>query len=85
MVNGEAVALKDAQVILQSAGIVTEARRLNDKSVTIALCRYADENNIDLTVMGAYGHSWLRRLFIGSHNSEMLAESRQRPAAFMPA
>jgi len=27
--------------------------------------------------MGAYGHSRLRRFFIGSHTPEMLAESRQ--------
>ncbi|AOE41808.1 universal stress protein [Pantoea vagans] len=77
MVNGEAATLHDAQVILQKAGIVTESRLLKDHSVTGALCRYADENNIDLTVMGAYGHSRLRRFFIGSHTTEMLSESRQ--------
>jgi len=77
MVNGDATTLQDAQVILEKAGIVTEARRLKDHSVTGALCRYADENEIGLTVMGAYGHSRLRRFFIGSHTSEMLAESRQ--------
>ncbi|MGK3137940.1 universal stress protein [Pantoea trifolii] len=77
MVNGKASALQDAQAILQEAGIVTEAQLLEGKSVTSALCRYADENGIDLTVMGAYGHSRLRRFFIGSHTSEMLSESRQ--------
>lgn len=77
MVNGEAATLQDAQVILQKAGIVTEARLLNDHSVTGALCRYADENDISLTVMGAYGHSRLRRFFIGSHTTEMMSESRQ--------
>ncbi|CZW10903.1 MULTISPECIES: universal stress protein [Enterobacteriaceae] len=77
MVNGEASTLQDAQAILQEAGIVTAAQRLEDKSVTGALCRYADENGIDLTVMGAYGHSRLRRFFIGSHTTEMLSESRQ--------
>lgn len=77
MVNGEAATLQDAQVILEKAGIVTEARLLKGHSVTDALCRYADENDIGLTVMGAYGHSRLRRFFIGSHTSAMLAESRQ--------
>lgn len=77
MVNGEPAMLQEAQRILQEAGIVTQARRLEDKSVTVALCRYADENGIDLTVMGAYGHSRLRRFFIGSHTTEMLSESRQ--------
>jgi len=77
MVNGKASVLQDAQAILQEAGVVTEAQLLQDKSVTGALCRYADENGIDLTVMGAYGHSRLRRFFIGSHTTEMLSESRQ--------
>lgn len=77
MVNGEMAALQEAQVILQKAGIVTEARLMNGSSVTGALCRYADENDIGLTVMGAYGHSRLRRFFIGSNTTEMLAESRQ--------
>ena len=77
MVNGDVAALQEAQAILQDAGIVTAAQLLKDKSVTSALCRYADENGIDLTVMGAYGHSQLRRFFIGSHTTEMLSESRQ--------
>jgi nucleotide-binding universal stress UspA family protein len=77
MVNGNASALDDAKTVLQKAGIATQARLLNDDSVTRALCRYADQNNIDLTVMGAYGHSRLRRFFIGSHTAAMLSESRQ--------
>jgi len=77
MVNGDTSALQDAQAILQEAGITTETCQLEDASVTGALCRYADENGIDLTVMGAYGHSRLRRFFIGSHTTEMLSESRQ--------
>lgn len=77
MVNGDTSALQDAQAILQEAGITTEVRQLKGASVTGALCRYADENGIDLTVMGAYGHSRLRRYFIGSHTTEMLSEARQ--------
>ncbi|MFL6612271.1 universal stress protein [Pantoea sp. Lu_F5_004] len=77
MVNSEAAALQEAQVILHKASIVMEARLLKSASVTGALRRYADENDIGLTVMGAYGHSRLRRFFIGSHTPEMLAESRQ--------
>ncbi|PDO41855.1 universal stress protein, partial [Escherichia coli] len=34
-------------------------------------------NDIDLMVIGAYGHSRLRRFFIGSHTTEMLSESHQ--------
>ncbi|MCF7652728.1 universal stress protein [Enterobacter hormaechei] len=77
MVNGDTLALQDAQAVLQEAGITTEARLLEDESVTGALCRYADANDIDLMVIGAYGHSRLRRFFIGSHTTEMLSESHQ--------
>ncbi|HBY0167106.1 TPA: universal stress protein, partial [Klebsiella pneumoniae] len=77
MVNGDMSALQDAQAVLQEAGITTETRLLEDESVTGALCRYADAHDIDLTVMGACGHSRLRRFFIGSHTTEMLSESRQ--------
>lgn len=66
MVNGDMSALQDAQAVLQEAGITTETRLLEDESVTGALCRYADAHDIDLTVMGACGHSRLRRFFIGS-------------------
>lgn len=57
MVNGDMSALQDAQAVLQEAGITTETRLLEDESVTGALCRYADAHDIDLTVMGACGHS----------------------------
>ncbi|MGK3141713.1 universal stress protein [Pantoea sp. C2G6] len=77
MVNGEPAAMQEAQAMLQEAGIHADAALLSDESVTGALRRYADEHEIDLTVMGAYGHSRLRRFFIGSHTSAMLAESRQ--------
>lgn len=52
MVNGEAAALLEAQVILHKASIVTEARLLKSASVTGALRRYANENDIGLTVIG---------------------------------
>ena len=77
MVNGHAAALRDARLILQAAGIDAEPRIIQGESVTRGLCRYAEENGADLIVMGAWGHSRLRRLFIGSHTTEMLAESRQ--------
>lgn len=55
MVNGEVAALQEAQVILHKASIVTEARLLKIASVTGAQRRYADENDIGLTVMGLTG------------------------------
>ncbi|HEQ1933387.1 TPA: universal stress protein, partial [Pseudomonas aeruginosa] len=43
---------------------------------TEALCRYAADNGVDLIVMGAYGHSSLRRFFIGSNTTAMLEQTR---------
>lgn len=77
MVKGDAVALQTAQNILQKAQVTLKVQHLNDSSVTDALCKYADDNAIDLTIMGAYGHSRLRNFFIGSHTTEMLMKSRQ--------
>mgnify|MGYP002753451740 CR=1 FL=1 len=77
MVNGDEASLLDARLILETAGISAEARLLKDDSVPHALRLYAEENAIDLIVMGAWAHTRLRQFFIGSNTSAMLAESRQ--------
>ncbi|WP_422103487.1 universal stress protein [Vreelandella sp.] len=41
-----------------------------------ALQVYEQENNIDLLVMGAYGHSRIRHLLVGSTTTAMLRSSR---------
>jgi nucleotide-binding universal stress UspA family protein len=40
-----------------------------------ALTRYQQENDIDLMIMGAYGHSRIRHLFVGSTTTEMIRNS----------
>nr|WP_247653210.1 universal stress protein [Pantoea sp. Cy-640] len=75
MVNGDDASLRDAQHILQAAGINAESRIIQDESVPRGLCRYAEEKDMDLIVMGAWGHSRLRRFFIGSHTTAMLTEN----------
>lgn len=77
MVNGKSESLEAAHSLLQRAGITSQASLLKADTVTQALCRYAGENEIDLMVMGAYGHSRLRRFFIGSNTTEMLSDSSQ--------
>lgn len=42
-----------------------------------ALLDYIEQNNIGLTVMGAFGHHWLRNLLIGSFTSKMLSFSQK--------
>ena len=66
-----------AQQILRDAGIENSTTHLTGQSVGDALIRYAEENAVDLIVMGAYGHSRLRQFFIGSHTSEMLQKTQQ--------
>jgi nucleotide-binding universal stress UspA family protein len=61
MVNGDAHTLEEAKRSLQCAGISAISRLAEGRSVTEALCRYAADNGVDLIVMGAYGHSFLRR------------------------
>lgn len=77
MVNGNSESLDAAQSLLQRAGITSQASLLKADTVANALCRYAGEHGIDLMVMGAYGHSRLRRFFIGSNTAEMLSNSSQ--------
>lgn len=40
-----------------------------------AIAQYSEENNIDLLMMGAYGHSRIRHLVIGSTTAQMLRSS----------
>ncbi|MCL7940237.1 universal stress protein [Halomonas sp. ATCH28] len=44
--------------------------------VEATLHGYQDEQGIDLLVMGAYGHSRIRHLLVGSTTTEMLRKSR---------
>jgi hypothetical protein len=67
MVNGKEEELLNAQQILRDAGIENSTVHLSGQSVRDTLIRYAEENAVDLIVMGAYGHSRLRRFLIGSH------------------
>ncbi|VXD19442.1 conserved hypothetical protein [Planktothrix serta PCC 8927] len=41
----------------------------------IAIAQYAEENNISLLMMGAYGHSRIRHLVIGSTTAQILRSS----------
>ncbi|AOU64476.1 universal stress protein [Legionella pneumophila] len=62
---------KEAASLLKSAEInVTTC--LFQGSVEDTIFHYIEENNIDLIIMGAYGHSRIRQFLIGSTTSEML-------------
>jgi nucleotide-binding universal stress UspA family protein len=65
------MALAWAVNLLQDAGLGAEgAIRAGDAEAT--LHAYESEHDIDITVMGAYGHSRIRQLLVGSTTTSML-------------
>jgi nucleotide-binding universal stress UspA family protein len=63
--------LDDARAVLNSAGIEAETALLPGQPET-ALAQRVETGDFDLVVMGAYGHSRIRSLVIGSTTTEMI-------------
>ncbi len=63
--------LADAQALLRAAGIRAETRIVPGQPET-ELGKLVDAEGIDMLVMGAYGHSRIRTLVIGSTTTQML-------------
>lgn len=63
--------LADAKASLKAAGIEARTSILPGQPET-ALGRLVDEASFDMLVMGAYGHSRIRSLIIGSTTTEMI-------------
>jgi nucleotide-binding universal stress UspA family protein len=63
--------LDTAQATLRSAGIIAKTSILPGQPET-ALGRLVDDDGFDLLVMGAYGHSRIRSLIIGSTTTTMI-------------
>ncbi|WP_226668038.1 universal stress protein [Microbulbifer aggregans] len=61
---------------LQQAGLTVTSANLEGKTVE-ALIAYQQEHSIDLTVMGAFSHSRLRDLLLGSITAKMLLATNQ--------
>jgi nucleotide-binding universal stress UspA family protein len=61
----------DAQAMLEAAGERVETEILPGQPET-ALGKLVEEAPFDLLVMGAYGHSRIRSLIIGSTTTEMI-------------
>ncbi|WBQ11934.1 universal stress protein [Hyphomonadaceae bacterium BL14] len=66
--------LEDAAEALRAGGHTVTAQVLRGKPEE-AIAGHIKAHDIDLLVMGAYGHSRLRALFIGSTTTEMLRSS----------
>lgn len=67
-------ALNAAAAKLTAAGFGVTAQVIKG-NVQSALHFYGKENRIELLVMGAYGHSRLHQLFVGSHTTNMISRS----------
>lgn len=67
--------LQVAQSALMTSGIDTVAAQVVGDPET-ALARYIEEQRIDMLVMGAYTHSPLRSLFMGSRTSGLLRAAK---------
>lgn len=63
--------LADAKALLQAAGIDAETRRVDGRPEEM-LSALVDAEGFGLLVMGAYGHSRIRSLVIGSTTTEMV-------------
>ena len=64
-------ALKEAESSLCEAGHPLTCQMLHGDTAP-SVIDYVKENEIDMLVMGAYGHTRIRRLIIGSSTTEML-------------
>ena len=66
--------LARARLVLEMAGFEAPAVILPGEAES-ALSQYQQEHGIDLMIMGAYGHSRIRHLLIGSTTTAMLRRS----------
>jgi nucleotide-binding universal stress UspA family protein len=64
-----------ARVSLERAGFDVTASILSGQ-VEEVLCAYRTEHQIDLIVMGAYGHSKIREFLVGSTTTKLIHQSK---------
>ncbi|MCL9775778.1 universal stress protein [Vibrio methylphosphonaticus] len=70
----KSVAFEQAKQQLKSAGMEVTAACLNGP-IDEALLTYQQQHKVGMIVMGAYGHSKLRQVFVGSNTTKVLANS----------
>lgn len=74
-VGDEPASLAEARARLEGAGHSLQVKVLPGGDVEQALHDYQAEANIDLVVMGAYGHSRIREFFVGSTTNALLRKA----------
>lgn len=73
--DGLTTELKEGEKRLQEAGYNAQAEMLGGLAEE-AIADYVEQKKIDLLLMGAYGHTRIRRFLIGSTTTEMLRRCR---------
>jgi len=68
--------LRKAKTKLEDAGFTVKATIADVDSVDKAVTDYITENGINMLLMGAYGHSPLRRFFLGSTTMAQISQSK---------
>jgi len=68
--------LADAEKVLQAVGIRVETVQLEGQ-VDEVLANYQIENDIELTLMGAFSHNRFRDFLLGSFTAKMLAATKR--------
>lgn len=69
------IGLQKAEEALSSAGYKPKCQMLTGETEEV-ISSYVSEEKIDLLVMGAYGHSAMRHLLIGSTTTDLLRRCR---------
>ncbi|WP_050527737.1 universal stress protein [Pseudorhodobacter aquimaris] len=69
--EGGAAGLEDATAQLMAEGLTVEARQVPGQPEKV-LSKMVEEEGFQMLVMGAYGHSRIRSLIIGSTTTEMI-------------
>ncbi len=75
MAGGNAGALEWARKKLDTAGFDVTAS-MQTGEVEKVLCDYRREHDINMIIMGAYGHSIIRRFLVGSTTTNMIRNAR---------
>ncbi len=67
--------LSAAAAQLEAAGFMVDAHHLTASDAVNGLLKFQMDNDIDMMVLGAYGHSKLQQLFLGSTTTEIIAST----------
>jgi len=66
--------LDEARAMAEQTGMSAELLHATDAHPATAIIETAKSRGCDLIVMGSHGHRGLRKLFLGSQTSEVLAD-----------